>query len=86
PALRERIDDIPLLTNHFIAKYAQELKLPTITVTPAFYDALSQYAWRGNVRELSNAVERSLLMLEDEKELNLNHLPEKVINSYNYKT
>jgi len=86
PALRERIDDIPLLTNHFIAKYAQELKLPTITVTPAFYDALSQYAWRGNVRELSNAVERSLLMLEDEKELNLNHLPEKVVNSYNYKT
>ncbi|WP_094604247.1 Anaerobic nitric oxide reductase transcription regulator NorR [Sporomusa silvacetica DSM 10669] len=86
PALRECIDDIPLLTNHFIAKYAQELRLSKISVNPAFYDALSQYAWRGNVRELSNVIERSLLMLDDEKELNLKHLPEKVVNSYNYKS
>jgi len=85
PTLCERQDDIYLLADHFVKKYSRELNLPPIKIDPAFYEALAQYAWRGNVRELSNVIERTLLLIEDEQELKLSHLPEKIIKAYNYK-
>ena len=56
PPLRERKEDIPYLVNHFFEKYDAGDLLSSLD--PAFYDALMQYDWPGNVRQLENTVER----------------------------
>ena len=58
PPLRERRDDIPVLLEHFLGRFARERGLAVPAVSPAVLDALSRYRWPGNVRELENACER----------------------------
>ncbi len=63
PPLRERVDDIPNLVQHFMQKKAREMKLTAIpTLAPAAINLLMTYLWPGNVRELENAVERALIL------------------------
>jgi len=62
PPLRERRGDIPLLSHHFLAKYAQDMNRPFTGFEPAAMDLLVRYGWPGNVRELANAVERALVV------------------------
>jgi DNA-binding NtrC family response regulator len=61
PPLRERRDDIPLLTDHFISKYNTERK-SVRGVTPSALENLSRYHWSGNVRELENVVQQSIAL------------------------
>jgi DNA-binding NtrC family response regulator len=60
--LRERREDIPYLTAHFIREVAERLKRAITGVTPAAERWLQQAAWPGNIRELRNVVERACLM------------------------
>ncbi|MBQ4132751.1 MAG: sigma-54-dependent Fis family transcriptional regulator [Desulfovibrionaceae bacterium] len=73
PPLRERRDDIPLLAQHFLKKFAGESGKAVHGFTPAAMDSLLRYSWPGNVRELENAVERAVVLLVgeyvDEREL-----------------
>ena len=62
PPLRDRPDDIPALTRHFIEKYAHAMGKPVKDVSPEVEALLVSYAWPGNVRELENAVERSMVI------------------------
>ncbi len=62
PPLRERKDDIPLLAQHFLTKYAEENKKGDLEVTPEALDLLTAYDWPGNVRELENVVERAVVL------------------------
>ncbi|MGH9522852.1 MAG: sigma-54-dependent transcriptional regulator [Terriglobales bacterium] len=62
PPMRERRDDIPLLVNHFIDKFSQQMNKRITRVAPAAMFALQQYPWPGNVRELENAVERAMVV------------------------
>jgi DNA-binding NtrC family response regulator len=62
PALRERVEDIPLLVNHFIAKYCERNNTPFRTLNPDAAKALAKYRWPGNVRELENCIERAILL------------------------
>jgi transcriptional regulator with GAF, ATPase, and Fis domain len=62
PPLRERRDDIPMLTKYFVEKLAQKSNLKTKLVSPEAAVCLLNYDWPGNVRELENAVERALVM------------------------
>jgi transcriptional regulator with GAF, ATPase, and Fis domain len=62
PPLRERRDDIPLLAEHFLRKYAQECGREVVALAPDTLRALMDYAWPGNVRELGNAIERGVLI------------------------
>jgi two-component system, NtrC family, response regulator HydG len=62
PSLRERRDDIPLLVDHFIRKYAMQMNKKIDRVTPAAMNLIQQYDWPGNVRELENAVERAMVI------------------------
>ncbi len=63
PPLRERKEDIPALVRHFIEKKSRELKLPIIPkLAPGAIDRLSEYNWPGNVREMENIVERTLIV------------------------
>ncbi len=64
PPLRQRQEDIPLLTKHFIRKLARERSLDPAELTSDALDLLKKYPWPGNVRELENAVERVLVLNE----------------------
>ena len=61
-ALRERIDDIPLLVNHFLEQAASALHKPVPTVPRELYTLLATYHFPGNIRELRNAIERAVVM------------------------
>jgi two-component system response regulator PilR (NtrC family) len=62
PSLRERIEDIPLLADHFVAKFAAQMKKPIIGITGAALARLQAHSWPGNVRELENAMERAVAL------------------------
>ena len=62
PPLRERKEDLPLLVDHFLRKYAGELKKPLKRLTPDALDCLMSYRWPGNVRELENVIERAMVL------------------------
>ncbi len=63
PPLRERIGDIPILTNYFLEKKSKELGIyPQPEIAPEELKSIMQQTWPGNVRELENAVERSLIL------------------------
>jgi DNA-binding NtrC family response regulator len=65
PALRERTDDVPLLVEFFLRKYAEINKKPIPGVTPDVLEALKRYSWPGNVRELQNYVERAIVLSQN---------------------
>lgn len=62
PPLRDRPEDIPALTHHFIEKYAHAMGRPIKDVSPEVEAMLASYSWPGNVRELENAVERAMVV------------------------
>jgi Nif-specific regulatory protein len=64
PPLRERRDDIPLLAQFFLKRYADQHKCPVPELTPALIDALKAHDWPGNVRELENTLERLIVLSE----------------------
>lgn len=62
PTLRERYEDIPLLAQHFLDKFGEEMVIPNLTISPSAMEKMVQYNWPGNIRELRNAVERAVVM------------------------
>ena len=78
PPLRERREDIPMLTRHFVQKNAKRCKVKPKAVSREAMAALVNYEWPGNVRELENAVERALVMGSSEMIL-LEDLPESLL-------
>lgn len=74
PALRERKEDLKMLTKNFIDLFSHKLHLPPIQVSPEYYKMLEKNDWKGNIRELRNAVERSLILMDDNI-LNAESLP-----------
>jgi len=64
PPLRERTDDIPALTVHFLRKLAAQLKRPVLEATDDVFAFLARYPFPGNVRELANELERAVLLAE----------------------
>ena len=74
PPLRERIEDIPLLVQAFIAQFNREHGKEVTGVSPEVLSLLTAYAWPGNVRELRNLVER-MVIFSAEDELRAAHLP-----------
>jgi two-component system, NtrC family, response regulator AtoC len=62
PPLRERGDDVRLLSQHFVSTFAQEFRKPINRIDESAYKKLMSYAWPGNVRELRNVLERAVLL------------------------
>jgi two-component system, NtrC family, response regulator GlrR len=67
PSLKERIDDIFPLANHFLAKYAKEFNKPLYEIEPLAFEKLQFHDWKGNVRELENVIERAVLLTKNNK-------------------
>jgi len=66
PPLRERRDDIPLLVRYFTQQFARRMNKVIDTISSATMDALRRYHWPGNIRELQNVIERSVILCETE--------------------
>ncbi len=75
PPLRDRMEDIPLLVEHFLSKYSEENKRSGLHFSAAAMKALMDYDWPGNVRELENVVERAVV-LSSSPEITPELLPE----------
>ena len=78
PPLRDRREDIPMLTRHFVQKYAMRCRTKVKPIAREAMAALVNYEWPGNVRELENAVERALVMGSSDAVL-LDDLPESLL-------
>ena len=78
PPLRERRQDIPLLVRHLAHRLGERLARPGVSLEPAALRALTTYDWPGNVRQLSNAVERALVLGDGER-LRVEDLPDEVL-------
>ena len=65
PALRERMDDMPLLVDFFIAKFSEELGKPELSISADAMRLLMTLPWEGNIRELENTIERAAILCND---------------------
>lgn len=81
PALAERREDIPSLVEHFMAHYASERRVPTPEIAPDAMVALQSYDWPGNVRQLRNVVERTIILAPGDRigRIDLDLLPAEVL-------
>ncbi len=79
PALRDRREDIPLLARFFIKKFSQESGIIEKRISDEAMQKLINYHWRGNVRELQNAIERGVTLSDEQIELS--HLPNNIIEA-----
>jgi len=61
PPLRQRVEDIPLLVEHFVSRFSKKMGKKITSVAPATLNALHYYSWPGNVRELANVIERAVI-------------------------
>ncbi len=62
PPLRQRRSDIPLLAEHFLARFSRRLGKQFDGIAPGFLSALMDYSWQGNIRELENVIERAAIL------------------------
>ncbi|MEQ8749053.1 MAG: sigma-54 dependent transcriptional regulator [Amphiplicatus sp.] len=83
PSLCERREDIPALVAYFIDRIARSSGLPKRTLTPEALAALQAYAWPGNVRQLRNVIERTLILMAQDsaQEITSDHLPSEIIDA-----
>jgi DNA-binding NtrC family response regulator len=64
PPLCDRVDDIPMLANHFLNHYAKKYRKEVLSISPEAMNKLKKYPWPGNVRELQHSIERALIMAD----------------------
>jgi len=77
PPLRRRVEDIPLLVNHFLQKYCQQMGKKMKRISPEAMSLLEMYDWPGNVRELENVIER-VVAIEDRETITPASLPPEI--------
>ncbi|MFH1138831.1 MAG: sigma-54 dependent transcriptional regulator [Pseudomonadota bacterium] len=77
PPLRERLEDIPLLAEHFIRRYARQYNKPALGLRPEALKTLLDHDWPGNIREMENCLARAVIFSKDEK-IGPADLPEKI--------
>lgn len=88
PALRERKDDIPILIKYFVAKYNRLLEKKIVTISRDIFDALINYNWPGNIRELEHIIAYGMNMVSEESTtLEFNHIENKwnMLKNINFK-
>ncbi|MBN2633644.1 MAG: sigma-54-dependent Fis family transcriptional regulator [Bacteroidales bacterium] len=84
PPLRDRVDDIPILANHFLRLYCEKYEKPPMRINTHALEKLSNYSWPGNVRELQHSIEKAVIMSESNvllpTDFELRHIVRKTRN------
>jgi DNA-binding NtrC family response regulator len=70
PPLRERTDEIPILSQHFMRKVAAKYDCAPLPISPALLQALASHSWPGNLRELENTIKRYLVLADEQAIIN----------------
>lgn len=78
PTLRERKEDIPVLAQHFLRTFAKAHNKKARAFTPGFATALTRHVWPGNIRELQNVIECSVVLANGNEHLGVSDLPEEL--------
>jgi len=81
PSLRDRVEDIPLLADYFMATFLAETQRDLPGISNTAMNRLLQFNWPGNVRELEKAVRRACILCEDGQMIGPEHLPEEILQS-----
>jgi two-component system nitrogen regulation response regulator NtrX len=84
PPLRERREDIPELANHFLARFAAERRIPTPALSNEAVAALQAHDWPGNVRQLRNIIERTIILAPCERvdRIEVDMLPSEILENH----
>ncbi|MBW7857206.1 MAG: sigma-54-dependent Fis family transcriptional regulator [Leptonema sp. (in: Bacteria)] len=80
PALRERIDDIPLLFNHFVIQFNERYGKSVTNLSPDLLNFFNSYDWPGNIRQFRNVIEAMVILAKDDL-LTKNDLPEEILRA-----
>ena len=83
PPLRERMEDVPMLAEHFLQIYAEKYKRDGCDFSERAYDQMLKYNWRGNVRELQHVIERAILLSKGGRITELN-IPKNLDNAISF--
>ncbi len=84
PPLRERMDDVPMLAEHFLTIYAEKYKKHNTRFSESSYNQMLSYNWRGNVRELQHVIERAVLLSKDGL-INQLNIPQNLESTISYR-
>jgi arginine utilization regulatory protein len=82
PPLKERRDDIPMLTSFFVGKHNRKLKKSVKNISPEVMNCFLNYQWPGNIRELEHVLECAMIVIGDGGLITLDHLPQHLISCY----
>jgi sigma-54 dependent transcriptional regulator, acetoin dehydrogenase operon transcriptional activator AcoR len=82
PPLRNRKEDIPHLVNSFIKMYNEKYQKNIIKINEQAMHIVCSYDWPGNIKELKNVIEHSVLVCEGNRELTLEHIPAEIVEKY----
>ncbi len=80
PPLRDRVDDIPALAQHFIKKIGKKHPTTILNISPEALETLKHYSWPGNIRELENIIERAFI-IENTEQIQVMSLPDNIRDS-----
>ncbi|MBT5874014.1 MAG: sigma-54-dependent Fis family transcriptional regulator, partial [Candidatus Latescibacteria bacterium] len=80
PPLRERVDDIPLLVNHFLKIAEERFGVRPSEMSPAALEMLMRYQWPGNIRELENELYRAVVLVDSGEALLPRHFSDRICN------
>ncbi|MBO8159270.1 sigma-54 dependent transcriptional regulator [Thermosyntropha sp.] len=80
PPLRERKEDIPVLVKHFLNRYSEKFSIPIEGIDSKALEALENYDWPGNIRELQNVIQR-LVILSEGRQIKLSDLPKSLVKA-----
>src|ERR1700755_2966032 len=85
PSLRERREDIPELVSHFLARFAAERRMPALRISEEAMAALQAHDWPGNVRQLRNIMERTIILAPGDRVscIEVDLLPPDILDSHN---
>ena len=77
PPLRDRVEDIPVLAEHFLLSFGSRENKPGLSISKEALQLMQQYSWHGNIRELRNVIERAVILADGNKILP-EHLPYEI--------
>jgi len=85
PPLRERLDDITLLTNYFLDKFKIKLNKENLAISKSALSALEKYPWPGNVRQLENELEKAAVICDSENRIEIEDLSTEIVISEDFR-